>query len=56
MVKNLDTMRSRNDYKRLENHYLEQYENGETPWLKENAIKNFAIINNCYISDKRYEN
>ncbi|VDI04918.1 Hypothetical predicted protein, partial [Mytilus galloprovincialis] len=32
MVKILDTMRSRNESKRLEKHYFVQYENGETKW------------------------
>ncbi|CAC5363328.1 unnamed protein product [Mytilus coruscus] len=52
MVKILDTMRSRNESKRLETHYFVQYENGETQWVKEDAIKDFAIINDFHISNE----
>ena len=52
MVKILDTMRSRNESKRLEKHYFVQYENGETKWVKENDIKDFAIINDFHISNE----
>ncbi|CAC5393704.1 unnamed protein product [Mytilus coruscus] len=52
MVKILDTMRSRNESKRLEKHYFVQYENGETQWVKEDAIKDFAIINDFHISNE----
>ncbi|CAC5372715.1 unnamed protein product [Mytilus coruscus] len=54
-VKILDTMRSRNESKRLEKHYFVQYENGETQWVKEDAIKDFAIINDFHISNENID-
>lgn len=53
IIEKLDMMRSRNESKRLEKHYLVRYESGETQWVKESEISNYKLINEFHKGVKK---